>query len=47
MTCCDAEHDKGSEDTLVCADSALKMAQDAGGNRIELIPPTHEEDAAA
>lgn len=47
MTCCDAEHDKGSEDTLVRADSALKMARDAGGNRIELIPPTHEEDAAA
>ena len=47
MTCCDAEHDKGSEDTLVRADSALKMARDAGGDRIELIPPTHEEDAAA
>ena len=47
MTCCDAEHNKGSEDTLVRADNALKMARDAGGKRIELIPPTHEEDAAA
>lgn len=47
MTCCDAEYDNRSEDTLVRAESALKIARDAGGNRIELIPPTHEEDAAA
>jgi len=31
---------------LVRANSEMKMARNAGGDRIELIPPTHEEEDA-